>query len=371
MRFLTFFISILLFTSCQQKTESQNNVSGDAPEVLNGIRLYYKMLVENGKTVTLDTSIVMNEKFEFDYIENSTTPEMRFISMDGSDQNLLFLTNEDGVKITIAKDSLAGSKVTGGEANKGLGDYQASKYTFQKSVLTLRDQRNAAMRANDSAKVSELTASWEKEAENFKTDVITVFENNKNNIVGSLVLGELINLKQIDELKGREMFNSLTEDVQNQDISKQIDNYLKKNEVVSIGAKAPEFEGLNPEGEVIKLKEVLGKVTLVDFWASWCGPCRRENPNVVAAYEKYHDKGFNIISVSLDRPTGAEAWKKAIIDDNMNWFHISRLQYFGPLAKLYNVSAIPATFLLDENGVIIDKNLRGQALPDRLGELLD
>lgn len=138
----------------------------------------------------------------------------------------------------------------------------------------------------------------------------------------------------------------------------------------AIGEKAPEFSGPNPNGETIALKDVLGKVTLVDFWAAWCKPCRAENPNIVAVYEKYHDKGFNVLGVSLDRTEAA--WKKAIEDDGLEWHHISNLAYFeDAIAKMYNVNAIPAAFLLDENGVIIAKNLRGPALEEKVSEVLD
>jgi thiol-disulfide isomerase/thioredoxin len=111
---------------------------------------------------------------------------------------------------------------------------------------------------------------------------------------------------------------------------------------------------------------------VVDFWASWCGPCRVENPNIVAAYNKYHEKGFNIISVSLDQPDGEEAWMAAIEKDQMDWNHISRLAHWNdPIAAQYNVTAIPASFLLDKNGVIIAKDLRGDQLTKKLAQLLD
>jgi thiol-disulfide isomerase/thioredoxin len=344
-------------------------VSGEAPGVLNGMRIYYKKLLADGKTEVLDTSIVMNEKFEFDYQENGDQPEMRFLTMDGNNQNLLFLTSNESVFIKVKKDSFAGSEIVGGEVNKALTQYNDYKNKFQKQVLSLKEQRTAAIKNNDNATVNKLTEKWEQRSEEFKNNATKVFESNTDNIMAAMITGELLNYKQIDESEGRKMFNKMSESVKKQGISVQIDEFLKKTEVTAIGAKAPQFEGLNPEGEVIKLNEVLGKVTLIDFWASWCRPCRMENPNVVAAYEKYHDKGFNIISVSLDRNNGKEAWKKAIIDDNMDWNHISRLQYFGPIAKQYNVSAIPATFLLDENGVIIAKNLRGQDLHNKLAEL--
>ena len=143
----------------------------------------------------------------------------------------------------------------------------------------------------------------------------------------------------------------------------------EKGKSTAIGATAPDFSGPTPEGKELSLKEAMGKVTIIDFWAAWCKPCRVENPNVVKIYNKYHSKGLNIIGVSLDRKE--EDWKKAIADDNLSWNHISSLDYFNDaVAKLYNVEAIPATFILDENGVIIAKNLRGDELESKISELL-
>ena len=112
-----------------------------------------------------------------------------------------------------------------------------------------------------------------------------------------------------------------------------------------------------------------GKVTIVDFWASWCRPCRMENPNVVRLYNEYHSKGLEIIGVSLDKT--APAWEKAIADDQLTWTHVSHLQYWNePIAKQFGITSIPQTLILDENGVIIAKNLRGKELADKLAKLL-
>jgi len=145
---------------------------------------------------------------------------------------------------------------------------------------------------------------------------------------------------------------------------------------INIGQRAPEMEYSSPEGQLIKLSSLRGQVVLIDFWAGWCGPCRRENPNVVSTYHEYKDKsfkngeGFTVYSVSLDRTK--EDWIDAIAQDKLEWrSHVSDLQYWSSEpAAMYQVRGIPASFLIDGDGVIIGKNLRGPALGAKLKEIL-
>ena len=136
----------------------------------------------------------------------------------------------------------------------------------------------------------------------------------------------------------------------------------------AVGAMAPDFTMNDPEGKPIQLASLKGKIVLVDFWASWCGPCRQENPNVVKLYQQFHSKGFEILGVSLDKTK--EDWLKAIKDDNLAWIHVSDLQFWqNAAARLYGVNAIPQSFLLDKDGKIIGKGLRGEQLVKKLTEL--
>lgn len=154
----------------------------------------------------------------------------------------------------------------------------------------------------------------------------------------------------------------------NHKYTRELVEYVNSLRTLAIGQEAPEITLPNPDGQMISLSSLRGNVVMIDFWAAWCRPCRMENPNVVKAYKKYHDKGFEVFGVSLDR--NKEDWVDAIEKDGLVWNHVSDLQYFNSeAARLYNINAIPATYLIDREGKIIAKNLRGKALEEKLAEI--
>lgn len=151
---------------------------------------------------------------------------------------------------------------------------------------------------------------------------------------------------------------------------KEFHKVVAKIGFLAPGTEAPEIVLPNPKGDMVKLSSLRGKVVLVDFWASWCRPCRAENPNVVAAFERFHDKGFEVFGVSLDKER--DRWLQAIEDDNLNWTQVSDLKFWNSsVVKLYDIKGIPFAVLLDKDGKIIAKNLRGEALHKKLEEILD
>ena len=167
------------------------------------------------------------------------------------------------------------------------------------------------------------------------------------------------------------LFKGLNKTVRNSEAGKALRKSMDGFMSVRTGVTAPLFEAPDTIGNNIRLKDFRGKYVLLDFWASWCGPCREENPNVVKAYMQFRDKGFTIIGISLDEPGKRDAWIRAIHADGLVWQHVSDLQYWNnAVAKLYSIRSIPQNFLLDPQGKIVAANLRGEALTQTLQALL-
>ncbi|MBN1181469.1 MAG: TlpA family protein disulfide reductase [Bacteroidales bacterium] len=203
------------------------------------------------------------------------------------------------------------------------------------------------------------------EKDNFVRDLIN---NNKSSLASLLFID---NFKLPDEYELFKMLStSLLEQYPDNIYVLDFEKRVNAESFLAVGTEAPEISLPNPEGEMISLSAFRGKVVLIDFWASWCGPCRRENPNMVRIYKDYKEKGFEIYGVSLDN--SKDKWVATIASDRMSWVHVSDLKYWNSeAAKAYKVSSIPYTVLLDTEGKIIAKGLRGEALEKKLDEMLN
>lgn len=199
------------------------------------------------------------------------------------------------------------------------------------------------------------------------TQVKQLIRNNPPSIAAIVAAGALDPDKEFAFLK--QLHQQLAELYPDSEYVLDFGKRLEEISKTVIGQPAPEIALPDPEGKEIRLSSLRGKYVLIDFWASWCGPCRRENPNVVRIYNRFKDKDFEILGVSLDRDK--EQWLKAIKEDGLHWIHVSDLKFWqSAVVPLYRIQGIPMTVLVDKNGIIIDKNLRGQALEERLAELL-
>lgn len=172
--------------------------------------------------------------------------------------------------------------------------------------------------------------------------------------------------------EAKKAYDQLSPGLKRTPLAQSIFIQLAAPEAIQIGKMAPDFEQTAPDGTKVRLSDFRSRYVLIDFWASWCGPCREENPNLVAAYNRYKDKGFNVLGVSLDGPSQRKAWLKAIEKDRLTWTHGSDLKgWENSAAQMYGIRMIPDNFLIDPLGKIIARGLRGEALQEKLAEIFD
>ncbi len=257
-------------------------------------------------------------------------------------------------------------EVKGSKTMDQLANLDKSVQAFNTEASGLDEQYRQAYSKGNKSKMDSLQAEFAQKQKALNLEV-----KQKIRAMGtSIALIQAVNYLDMDN-----DFNFI--DSVAKVVDKNIPDYKIKREFMekinqirglAVGAVAPEIALPDPDGNIIKLSSLRGKYVLIDFWAAWCGPCRREIPNVARMYQKYGGKNFEILGVSLDR--NKADWVKAIKDENMTWKQVSDLKYFNSeAAREYNINAIPATYLIDKDGKIIDKNLRGQALDDKLAQL--
>jgi peroxiredoxin len=363
-------IAALTIIGCAKEKEGYS-ISGNLKNIEDGKMIFLSELNANSQLTKLDSVAVKDEQFMLELPE-VTNPNLNFIAIEGVRGNILFISENEPINFEIYPDSIQSSKVTGGKENTLLYSYLDHIKELNTEIMRIRTElRTQTTTTRDPV----VMANLKKEEETLRNSDLAnkkkIATENPESFVSLLVLTDMINMGgSANEVKA--LFEGLSEKLKQTSIGKALKENLDKRSAVEIGSKAPNFKAPNPQGEEIALNDVLGKVTLIDFWAAWCKPCRVENPNIVKVYNKYHDKGFNIIGVSLDREGQKDKWIKAIEEDNLSWNHVSNLQFWSdPLAKLYNVRSIPAAFLLDENGVIVATNLRGAALEAKVKELIE
>ncbi len=286
---------------------------------------------------------------------------------------MVYIADNTPIEFKVYPDSIYSSEISGGADNEVLSTYLESVKGVSKKMGEQRKAAQEAMMNKDSVALQNLQAFQEQLFEEDKQTKASLVESNPNSIVSVMILQDMLNTSAYSSAELKGFYEQLSPEVKELPLAKIVKTRLDKMSKTAVGSKAPEFSAPTPEGNELALNDALGKVTLVDFWASWCKPCRVENPNIVEVYKKYHDQGFNIIQVSLDRPGQKDKWIQAIEDDNLGaWNHVSNLMFWqDPVAVDYGIRAIPAAFLLDENGKIIAKDLRGDALGQKVGEVLN
>lgn len=301
-------------------------------------------------------------------ISLSVNPQDLFLlqAKDQQLQTLLFLDAAE-VIVNYQNNTL---EVQGGEQNGYLNDYLEKTKYFQSQLRTIQREFEQNASTQDSQQIMQIRQKYQ-DIQNQNISYIKEFASTMNESI--LAVWFLFDLQQQRLISSEEFTDWLdlkSKKVKQSGIAGKAFELSEKLTKSKIGSTVENFKGPQPDGTEIELYDHLGKITLIDFWAAWCKPCRLENPNIVSVYQDYRDKGFTVVGVSLD--TSKSRWTQAITDDQLDWTQISHLQRFrGPIARSFNITAIPSSFLVDENGVIIAKNLRGYQLRQKISELLD
>jgi peroxiredoxin len=295
-------------------------------------------------------------------------PEMVLLVAKNTRMRTTFYLENSEITVTGKLDSLFSAKITGSKSQDEYQGFVSSNKALNEKYTQVYNEYQTANQSGDTARVSQL----EKEAEGIQNEMTTLQKDFVKNNPASFVAPSILRSLSY-EMEGTEIesyINAMDTAVANTPIIRELKERVEKMKAVAVGQKAPDFTLNDPEGNPVSLSSKLGpKLLLVDFWAAWCGPCRRENPNLVKVYNEFHKKGFDVFGVSLDQQR--DAWVKAISDDKLTWTHVSDLQYWNnAAAKLYAVNSIPANFLLDDTGTIIGKNLREDELYNKVKEVL-
>ncbi|SEW44642.1 TlpA disulfide reductase family protein [Chitinophaga arvensicola] len=321
-----------------------------------------------------DTALASNGKFEFK--GQLAEPVMTYIHLqkpmkpdERRDFGQFYL--EDGVIQLNAVDSLKQMKVTSRIVNKDYQQIEALTAADFQHIGALR-ARAMAMTAAErkSPEFTVLDSSYKASIDSVQSIRLRFAKQHPSNYMALVTLDHFAGMTMQYE-KTAPVFASFSPAVKNTPLGKSFAARLEKAKQTVTGAVMPSFTSYDTSRNPIQLNDVVhhAKVTLVDFWASWCGPCRAENPNVVKAFNAFREKGFDIISVSLD--DNADRWKAAIIKDGMPWHHVSGLQKWEePVAKYFGIEAIPDNFLLDEQGRVVARGVKGEALYQKIAAML-
>lgn len=360
-------ISVLTFVISQSFAQNKASIIGKVGKYEPNGKVVLSLISETGVRIGADSTIVAKDN------TFKLTPALLngggFYQLDIYNQQKTTVILETGDEVKVVADGFAGGKfdLTGSknvEYYKKLNDVSGA---MKAKTAVLEKNFQAAIEKKDQAKQDALRADYMAAQTETINKIKSYFPEMGTNLVMLYATNFLNPEEEVPFLKV--VAEKFAKTNPTNPLVTTFINKIKKLGGITEGAPAPEISLRTPEGDTLSLSSLKGKYVLIDFWASWCGPCRRENPNVVKMYEKFKGKPFEIFGVSLDKDHAS--WVKAIKADNLGWKHVSDLLYWqSSVVNDFGIKGIPQTYLLDKEGVIIAKNLRGPALEAKLDEVL-
>ena len=356
-------------TEVQDKpTESTFQIKGKVEGKPGGLVVLQKL--ENGQLTFID-SVRVDEKGRYELNGSSDAPRFFYVTVNSMKPPgvPVILENNKSVELNLNIGKFIETSIKGDDENerlKSLYDvylgHNKKSFEFQERYGNVNPKT-----MTDSMRLA-INMEYANLQNQMNSDVEEFVKETKGSAATYFAATYVVQKPPIDLLEAA--LSQLKKDAPDAWYTTKLETRINSIGALEIGGQAPEIALNSPDGKEIKLSSLQGKVVLIDFWASWCRPCRQENPNVVRMYQKYNDKGFEVYSVSLDN--NGDRWKAAIVQDGLTWTHVSDLKgWKSSAAALYQVSGIPKTFLLDRKGRIIAKDLRGPALEAKLAEIFN
>lgn len=362
---------VLVLAACSEGQKNHNAVSSDSFHItgtMTGLDSGWAILshVNDGRMVT-DSTAIKNNTFSFSGKQDE--PALYYLGISGKHEPMLkFFVENDSIQVNTSGDSVSAGTVTGSPSE---AEYEALLRQIQ-PVDALMDTLNrryaAAYQQGNKGSLRQQGMTYDSLAEARKQAIANFVRTHKQSVIsGWAVAQNFLYYPDPDELG--KLYDELDTSVQRTSYGQKIKAALEIARKLAVGKPAPDFTETDMQGKPLSLSSLKGKYVLIDFWASWCQPCRQEDPNLVGAYRKYKDDNFTILGVSLDRDRGD--WLKAIKQDHLSWYQVSDLKgWHNAVAQQYGIRAIPANFLVNPEGVIVARNLRGDQLENKLAQLL-